>query len=550
MIAFDTEDNSKGFVYMINFYDGIKHYTFHHTQYSNQIELKKQAVSFILNSGDKLFVAHNLEYDIINVFFPASIKLLNLYYSGRLIYAKLNNTHIKFIDSFNFTFTSLKNIAVEVEMEKLETDNFDNIEYCRIDTEIVYKFMDRFSGFVKDKFNMKIRTTLAGTSQKIFLEHFCKEKITGKNTDEVLLNSYYGGRCELFLTGEIDNYVFEVDVNSMYPYVMEHFNYPLTEAIKTDEPAGECFITCAEIETNKIDIPLIPCRRDLLFFPRGKFITWFTSAELESANKNKQIKSIRFIETYNFIRTGIIFKDFVDYFYEMRFKAKEESNSFLSNFYKRVLNSVYGRFALKSNMQIISANVYNYELRKELDNGMFDYINHGIKKNINYALPIFITAYSRIILFKLLTKIKKIGAIPIYCDTDSVYFTYDKKINLQDKIIELYNQLPISNNLGDLSLEVYKGGSFYNNKAYLLETFDLNTKFTCKGIPEKHRQEFMQDGSTTYVRPMKLRPSFRGVKGIAPNVWYDFYIENKGTYKKRLVKKDFGTYQTTKPLIF
>lgn len=548
MIAFDTEDDGKGNVTLINFFDGKNHTTFDKKNFSNQLELKKAALKYIINSKEKLFCAHNLEYDLVNIFYPYFMSTLELMYSSRLITAKLLHTHKKFIDSFNFSFSSLKNIGAELDLPKIETDDFYNIEYCRRDTEIVYKFINKFRITVDEEFSLPLKMTLAGTSQNIFLKHFCPEKIANKNKDENILNSYYGGRCEVFRLGEIHDYVFSVDVNSMYPYVMKNFLFPAGKFVITKEPKTEFFIAEVDIEINDdIYIPIIPYRTDRLLFPSGKFRTWVTSVELSKAIREKQVRKISYRRAYNFFNPINIFGDFVDYFYQMRFSAKEAGKNFESNFYKRILNSVYGRFALKSNISFIGP-YKKSDNWTDIGNNLILSQKDFIKRNINYALPVFITAYSRVVLYELFKKISKIGGKIIYTDTDSVYFHFHKKIDLQNKIQMLHRQLPISNRLGELSIDVYRGGSFQNAKAYLLQKFDANTAIKFKGIPIQNREQYFQTGSTIYKRPMKLRPALRGVQGIKPNEWYDFYIENKGCYTKRSLVGMNKFFSDTKPL--
>lgn len=550
MMAFDTEDDSNGSVTIINFYDGHTHTTFTIDEYKTQLDLKKAAIKFIVATSEKKFASHNLEYDIINVFYPYFMKYLELMYTGRLITAKLLGTHKTFIDSFNFSFTSLKNIGSEIGLPKLDAGNdFYNIEYCRRDTQIVYKFLDDFKQLVYNKFDLPIKMTLAGTSQNIFLKKFCTEKINNKNKDIEILNAYYGGRCEVFRVGEIHDYIFAVDVNSMYPFVMQNFTYPTGKGFITQKPVSDFFIAHVKIKI-KTDcyIPIIPYRTDKLLFPVGKFETWVTSVELKKAYSEGQVEAIEFIQTYNFLRPRKVFTEFVDFFYRMRFAAKEDGKKFESNFYKRLLNSVYGRFALKSEISFIGPykKSSNWE---ELQNDLILSHKEFVKRNVNYAIPLFITAYSRVILYELFKKITSIGGKILYTDTDSVYFHYHKKINIEKKQLELQKVLPISNKLGDLSLDIYRAGSFRNAKAYLLEKFDGDKKIKLKGIPKQNREEFYTTGSTTYKRPMKLRPSLRSVQNIKANVWYDFYIESRGKYVKRRVSNNYKFFSDTRPIV-
>lgn len=547
MIAFDTEDNGKGKVTLINFYDGKEHYTIDYKNFKNQYEFKKAAVQYISIQKERVFVAHNIEYDLVNIFYPYFIDLISFYYSGRLIYARLNHSKKKFIDTFNFTFTSLKQIGHEIGLEKIDTDDFYNIEYCRRDTEIVYKFLTQFEDTIKKQFDLPIKNTIAGTAFNLYCTHFLEEPVLNKNTMEEILLAYYGGRTECFVVGDIDRPIYQVDVNSMYPYVMLK-NFPLDEYSESVGPLSNIFIAEVKLKIkNNVDIPILPKRDGLLFFPTGEFQTWVTSIELQTAVRFKMIESCTYIRTFNFFNKGKIFTNFVKYFYKKREEYKKEKNDFMSNFYKRFLNSVYGRFALKSDLQIINSN----ESGTPLLNNMYTKKIEIPKLNINYIIPVFITAYARVELFMLLQQIKNLNGIPCYSDTDSVYFTFNKKRKLQNTIEFLHKNLAVNNTLGGLSLEAYRSGSFYNAKSYRMDYFSEEQKFKQKGIPANKRKEYQETGKTEYERPQKLRPALRGVLSRSANVWDTFKIENKGIYKKRNIlnnKIDSANY--TSPLIF
>lgn len=553
MIFFDTEDDSKGNLLLVNFFDGYRHNTLDIKNYDDQFILKRKAIEYILNNPEKKFFAHNLEYDLVNIFYPYSLRLIELFYSGRLIYAKLKGTHKKFYDSFNFSFTSLENIGSEIGLKKIDIKgNYYNVEYCRRDCEIGYFFIKNFEGKVFNDFELPIKATLAGTSQNIFLKKFNTHNINNINKSEKILSAYFGGRCEVFKIGEIIDNVFAVDVNSMYPYVMKNFKYPISKLFCTKEPVTDFFISRVKLKIKKnTDIPIIPCRDKLLFFPVGNFETWTNNIELNEAIKIKQVEKIEYLETYNFLETDFLFSGFIDFFYNERLKAKIKKNEFESNFYKRIMNSLYGRFALNSPAQIITSEPDKNGFHEILQNDMYSIEKHFRKNNINYALPLFVTAYSRVILFNLIQKVKSIGGEIIYTDTDSVYFHFFKKIDLHSKILEIYSKLPVSNNLGDLSLEVFKSGSFQGAKNYLLEEYSESKKIKLKGIPKNNREEFFKNGRTVYKRPLKLRPSLRGVQGIPANFWIDFVIESRKEYKKRELKnKNYKYFTETLPLEF
>jgi hypothetical protein len=132
----------------------------------------------------------------------------------------------------------------------------------------------------------------------------------------------------------------------------------------------------------------------------------------------------------------------------------------------------------------------------------------------------------------MIKKIRLLKGIPVYCDTDSVFFQLPNH-DLQSGITLIHDKFPVNSGLGNVSFEVYRNGVFLNAKAYRLESYLQETKLKNKGIPYENRLEYQTTGKTIYKRPQKLRPALRGVNDLDANIWYDFCIEQKGKYKKR-----------------
>lgn len=559
MIAFDTEtsqDNEQKIVYidLCVFYNGKEFIVFDKIDFDSQLEMKKAIVNFIYNCNDNIFVAHNLEYDLNSIFYPYNLRSLEMFYNNNLIFAKLKNTRKKFIDSFNFSFCSLAKIGKQIGLEKFETDDFYNIEYCKRDCEIVYEYMKQFRETIDSEFNLNIKNTLAGTSQNIFLKRFDNYDSGGKNFDDRLLDFYYGGRTECFKIGNIRKPVYALDINSSYPASMKFNCFPVSDFYETKLPETHMWLSEVEIEIDNCYIPVLPLRTEKLLFPTGKFKTYINSIEYEKAKQEGQIKGINFLRTYNFTDSSYVFNEFVNFFYHKREQAKKENNEFLSSFYKLILNSTYGRFALNSGIKVLKNytgdnGLYEYFEEHDL---MYKHISFDSVKSINYSLPTFITASSRVYLFELLKKVLSIGGGILYSDTDSCYFTLSE--NVENDIKKIEENFPIDEKIGNYSLEVFKAMDIYNVKAYILYNFDDEIKSVCKGIPKDHRQEFLQKGETIYNKPMKLRNSLRSLEQIPANYWYDLFVSRKGEYSKR--KKipveatgESVVYYDTEPLI-
>jgi hypothetical protein len=544
--AFDTEDDSCGNMTLFAGYDGKECTIFDIKDFENEIDMRLTVIDHLLSvTADDLF-AHNLEYDLNNIFGVKFYHELELYYSGRLIFARWRNTEKLFLDSFNLSFASLAVVGDIVGLKKIEVNGqFYNQEYVGRDAEIVFHYVNRFRKSIKKDFQMNAGFTLAGTSQKLFLTKYDEFFLGGKNVNLKMLNAYYGGRCEAFFIGEVEN-VWEIDVNSMYPFVMSNCVFPTGEGFESVEPVTDFFITKVKVKVfDTVQFPILAYRTDKLFFPVGEFETWVTSVELKKAFEENQIESIEYLESFNFTERGKPFSEFVNDFYSKRKKAKDEGDEFNSNLYKLILNSCYGRFCLHKGMNVISGidnGNEKFELKEVLNDtlALFDYKIES-DKNKNYAVGLHVTAYARLQLFDIIKTVFASGFIPLYCDTDSCYFTI-KESETREKIEETIKKVfPISNDLGDLSCEFYPKATFINAKVYILEKEDSTKKIKTKGIPKKHRSDFIENGIVTYKRPMKLRPALRGNKGVEENMWYDFTVERSGVYTKREVLEDGST---------
>jgi len=549
MISFDTENDEDGNLTLCDFYDGEIHFTFDYKKFDSQREMREKIIQWIFDSDGTMFVAHNLEYDLVNIFYPDYLFLLEMYYKDALLFAKIRNIRKKFIDSFLFSFSALKGVGKQIGKEKIDTDDFYNIEYVRRDSEIVYEYMDQFIISVETEFDLKISNTLAGTAQTIFLRKFDRNYTGGKNCNEDYLNAYYGGRTECFKIGQVDDYIFEIDINSSYPTAMQNL-FPTDEGVEGTGPEGDFWIAMVEVEIgSKVDIPILAIRTDKLIFPTGKFTTWINSVEYNEALRHAQLVTCKFLRVINFYESDYTFKKFINYFYTKRLEAKENRDDFKSNFYKLIMNSTYGRFAVNGNMEILGE--LSDETERKINETIgFRELEIESNKNKNYIIPTFITAYARIQLYNLFVKVKNIGGEIIYTDTDSCHFTLKKKFGLQDKIEYIRKNIEIDSELGNYSLKVYTNGAYYNVKAYMLETFEDVKKYKCKGVKESEREHYFEEGFAIVKKPVRLRQALVSIKGLRANEWREFRIENKGEYKKRVVIKPHAKLSNTLPIHF
>ncbi len=109
IITFDTEDDSCGNPEMGDFYDGQTHWTYD----LRTEEGRKDMINFFYrNEEQAIFVAHNLEYDINNVFRDAGyIHIKSMIYVQRLIKAELLDCPHIMWDSYNWYSAPLAKLA-------------------------------------------------------------------------------------------------------------------------------------------------------------------------------------------------------------------------------------------------------------------------------------------------------------------------------------------------------------------------------------------------------------------------------------------------------
>jgi hypothetical protein len=211
-------------------------------------------------------------------------------------------------------------------------------------------------------------------------------KLTIPNPEEqdIYKRATYGGRSfltrrqyispdyESFMSNkkrfeDINEYIFNGDVVSLYPTAMRNFEYPfgdpyfvedlshITELLERkqyeDIPLG--FYEISYKSNKKIIIPPIPRKEFRESNLMGEVITseliwdlknnvgWYTSVDMINALKlNYEIEILR---AYVFPSKGFIFKDYIDICFDIKREGEETGNDSMRNTGKIVMNSLYGK---------------------------------------------------------------------------------------------------------------------------------------------------------------------------------------------------------------
>ena len=254
--------------------------------------------------------------------------------------------------------------------------------------------------------------------------------------------AYYGGRTEVFKPYIKEG--FHYDINSLYPYVMKTYTFPVGfpehfEGVKAEQyfkmwkkrRIGAGFLYC-DIFVPDMHIPPLPKRDKAgkLLFPVGRLTGVWTFIEIEKALEMgctlEKVYSCVYFE-----KTAELFKDFITHFEYI----KTHSTGAKRAFSKLIQNSLYGKFGMnrrrityvgmdelpkvEEKMQPYILHNYNYNLQG------IQFIETMTESRAAYIQPqiaAYITAHARLILLDGLLQQQKNGDVA-YCDTDSVAAT-------------------------------------------------------------------------------------------------------------------------------
>jgi len=214
-------------------------------------------------------------------------------------------------------------------------------EIVRVDTEILYKIMNQF---LNDDSIVK-GLTAPSSALKTFKKYYLEKTITfPKFLIQDALASYRGGLVFPFklLRGE---YVYDYDINSLYPYVMLNNSYSIRYKGKVDSrlsyndvknPKLNYLLNVDFFGKNNLIVPVRAIDKRLIFLNNVKNV-WITGNEyLALVENNFDIIINKGYVFYSYP----IFKNYINHFYNL----KKNSKGGKKIFYKLLLNSLYGKF--------------------------------------------------------------------------------------------------------------------------------------------------------------------------------------------------------------
>ena len=510
---------------------------------------------------------HNIFFDLqasdFFYYFPAQGWTLDFIYDKGLTYLlviRKGNRCIKVVSTTNFFDTSLAELGKVIGLPKQEVD-FEEAsdavlsEYCHRDVEITKLAVERLFEFIKSNDLAKFSMTRSSQAFHAYRHRFMTAKIYPHHhepTQELEQLAYIGGRVECFEIGKIRGGPFvTLDVNAMYPYVMRKYDHPakLIGYYESIEPARlrESLLkyqAIAEVDL-ETETPLFAVRRDnKIIFPVGRFKAFLCTLGLDTAFKRGMIRATYRAAIY---KPDDLFTAFVEDLHALRYKYRDEGNLTYELMIKKMMNSLYGKFAQFVPIQSEEASTsgepyYRLETKdlvtgeKEIEYKLFNKVVRVTGKEVGkqsfIAISAHITEQARFELWEIMEQICLDRVL--YCDTDSVKI---RKSDLPRVTRQIDDRI-----LGALKVEKEtKRLELRGCKSYITETDRV-----IKGIPKKavlvarNTYEFLSfPGQVTHMTDKETR-AFRAKWTRRENrVFYDKGVVHRNGKVSPIVLSEF-----------
>jgi hypothetical protein len=420
--------------------------------------------------------AHNLQYDLGNLFRDNLDDLDMRLVGGRIIGAKWRN--VQFRDSMNIWPCALKSLGEAFGFRKLEMD-IHSKAYVMRDCEIVVKAMKFLFEMCEAYGIRKVPNTLGSLAVQLW------KSLGGENPYNDCLfcrEGLYGGRVELFRP-EANGDLTWTDINSLYPSVMLD-KFPDVSAEHND--LCEYGVAGVTIKIPECFVAPLPYRRDdgSIYFPIGTVSGVWTCHEIRSAVDN----GAEILKLHDCVGSNVgqaYYSKFVRHFYRERLKTDSPAKKL---FYKLVMNNLYGQLGMKGFIQEVQP-IQDGKSGILFGNRMLVERRSNLPNHVNYLHAAHVTSYGRL---KLLEYLRKLDRRMIYCDTDSTIFTGESPFEC-------------GNELGQMKLEA-KGE---HCECFLPKTYVFDDDYVAKGVPKRCAEEFIKTGRADYFAPFKLREAIR-----------------------------------------
>lgn len=507
----------------------------------NKLQTKRKTYIISANIWFDIRVSNLLHNFMMNGF---KIKTFHSKAMTTIIDLDKGKYNVLFINMQQIVPVSVKKMGETIGLAKIEVD-LKNItdtklmNYCQRDTDIITKMFLHWLSFIRENSLGKFGVTIASQAMIAYRRRFISQPIYVHALDKITKlerDSYYGGRTEIFYYGKLDKgIIYNVDVNSMYPYIMftKKLPYDLYRVMYNPQLKDlihyiQRYFVIAKVWLNT-DKPFYPKRyNDKLCFPIGKFTTTLCKGELEIAIRNCHIVYMDYMIIY---KEDYIFKEYIDFFHKLKTKHSKDKDKVGKFLDKILMNSLYGKFGQKMSQRVHNELVEDiqykteYELdidtkqrykRTQLGNRVIVYKDDVLDAfNTFVAVSAGVTSYARVHLLNIMLKAK--WGNFYYSDTDSLFINQKGFDNIQDLLID--------NKLGMLEVQ----GKSSNVIIYAPKDYTFGKKVKIKGIPKRHKID--KEGDYHMIQFPNMRSDLTG----GMNSEYQL-IKMKKTLSRRYTK--------------
>ena len=423
--------------YIIRFYPNYNIYAHNMGKFDGILLLKEISQNQLKKGINPILLANSIIYQIqlINnilirdsfLLLPFSLEHLAEHFN--LTKKKLNKETILYLTNENY--------FLNAEAKR---------DYCVNDSFVGYNIIQTFEAICISHFKINPLKfiTISEFSFQYYLNsfsHLAKDiQMLSPDLYNDIRNCYHGGRIDFnydFYSGHIYKY----DVNSMYPFIMASFSFPigLGKKMKFSNLESTFGFLTVKVFSPKNRIPVLPYLNEeqTLTYPTGVFTGSYFSEELKYAVK-LGYKILKVYDYIKFEKKGGIFTEFVQKMYAERKNYPKKHP--MSIILKLILNTLYGKMAqknyntytkvIKDSKEILdSLSTQHYRIRDTfviLKEARIT--GRALKYPINIAAAI--TSYARIYLHETIKTAEDSNFI--YCDTDSIITAEKLDENLID----------------------------------------------------------------------------------------------------------------------
>jgi len=501
----------------------------HELEFKDEIIIRKQQdfIAWLLpqckSKSHMYIIAHNVVYDstILDLFrlLPKQgYKMSSIYSKGQVCiirWAK-GDSKITMLDNGNIFSGTLERWGKIFNIPKIKI-NFETCTdqelqvYCRRDVEIMVAAWRSWMTFINNNNCGGFRETVGSTAFNTWRYKFLKEDVYVHKQKEVLQlerDGYHGGRVEAFYQGYADDdHYYYLDINNMYGFVMANSEFPTglqghssSLGLKRMISYLKRYAVVARVNVN-VDVPAFITKvNGHACYPLGRFETVLTTNEIAYALERGWIESVNEFAWY---RKSELFREYVDEYYGLRMKYRDDQNTGFEAICKLLINSLYGKFGQQGieqsiignarydevwHMPVINAQTGKRGYQTALGGIIYEEKHTGESFHAMPAIAAHVTANARLYLLSL---IERAGWENVfYTDTDSLIVNRLGYYNLESEIEE--------NTLGKLKIETQSPWLVVNAP----KDYEMEGRKKIKGIRVNATER--SDGNFTQEQWIKL----------------------------------------------